>query len=149
MQDTEFMDKELVLKAWKRFLVNGLRWENFSKRLYKHLTLHCSFIAHFSREGFYATYFKSGDRIAKFLSQFDARNSDLIDNVPPSIEYGMTYWAAAKNGNEYADINQAMIEAATPYMDDLLEKAQAAQRAADIGEAKQLLAKHGIAIKET
>lgn len=152
MKDTEFMtakEKELVLKAWKRFLANGLRIEDFSERLYNHLTLHCSFIAHFSQKGFYATYFKSGDQIAKFLSQFDTRNSDPIDGVPPSIEYGMTYWAAAKNGNEYADINQAMIEAAAPYIDGLLKKAQAFQRTADIGEAKQLLAKHGIAIKET
>ena len=48
-RDAEFMsarDKELVLKAWLRFLKNGLRFEDFSKRLYEHLHLHCSFIAH-------------------------------------------------------------------------------------------------------
>jgi hypothetical protein len=44
--DAEFLsarEKLLVLKAWVRFLKNGLRWEDFSDRLYKHLINHCSF----------------------------------------------------------------------------------------------------------
>ncbi len=59
LHDTEFMtakDKALVLKQWERFLKNGLRQQDFSDRLYKHLSLHCMFIAHFDRYGFYATY---------------------------------------------------------------------------------------------
>lgn len=151
MQDTKFMtakEKELVLKIWKRFLANTLRWEDFTEELYRHLINHCSFIAHYDKMGFYATYFESGDQVAKFLSQFDARNNDPIDGVPLSVEYGMTYWAADKHDNGFADLNQAMIKAAVPYIDDLLQKAQAAQRAADVQEAKRLLAKHGITLKE-
>src|SRR5207245_10219143 len=48
-RDAEFMsarEKALVLKAWVRFLKNGLREEDFSDRLYTHLINHCSFIAH-------------------------------------------------------------------------------------------------------
>ena len=46
--DARFMtarQKDLVLKDWQRFLRRGLRREDFSKRLYEHLHLHCGFIA--------------------------------------------------------------------------------------------------------
>jgi hypothetical protein len=51
-------EKGLVLKTWVRFLKNGFRLADFSDRLYKHLTLHCSFIAHYNRVGFHQTYFE-------------------------------------------------------------------------------------------
>ncbi len=112
MKDVEFMtakEKELVLKQWERFLKNGLKWEDFTDRLYKHLTLHCSFIAHYSREGFFNTYFTEGDMVVQFLSQFDNRNTEP-NGVPESIEYGMTDWATDEC---YEDINMAMIEVAS------------------------------------
>jgi len=67
--DTEFMsarEKELVLKAWVRFLKHGLRSEDFSRRLYDYLHLHCGFIAHYNRRGFYDEYFESGETTARF-----------------------------------------------------------------------------------
>lgn len=146
MESTRFMtakEKGLVLKAWKRFLAKGLRWEDFIERLYSHLINNCSFIAHYDRGGFYATYFESGDRIALFLSQFDARNAGA-NGIPPSVEYDSTEWI----DDDYGDLNRAMIQAAAPYIDGLLQAAQGAQRAEDIQEAKRLLAKHGITLKE-
>src|SRR5437867_6119728 len=56
--DARFMsarEKDLALKAWVRFLKHGLRFADFSDRLYRHLTLHASFIAHYDRAGFFAT----------------------------------------------------------------------------------------------
>ena len=121
--DSEFMsarDKTLVLKAWLRLLKNGLRFEDFSDRLYKHLTLHCSFIAHYSRAGFYAEYFDRGEC--------------------RSVEYGGSWWFHG----EYADINEAMIAEGTKYIPALMERTNASQRDADIAEAERLLAKHGV-----
>ena len=66
-------EKALVLKAWVRFLKNGLRWEDFSDRLYTHLINHCSFIAYYNRTKFYAMYFTNGEGTMRFLSQFDKR----------------------------------------------------------------------------
>jgi hypothetical protein len=77
-RDTEFMgarEKELVLKSWVRFLKHGLRYEDFSRRLYEHLHVHCLFIAHYDRAGFYRTYFSNGEDTALFLSQFDKRGN--------------------------------------------------------------------------
>jgi hypothetical protein len=135
-RDVEFMsarEKELVLKAWVRFLKKGLMLKDFSNRLYEHLSLHCQFIAHYDRAGFHRTYFEKGEDTVRFLSQFDKRGECR------SIEYGMTSWL----GGNYGDLARAMIEEASPYIPKLIEDAQARQREADLAEARKLLAKHG------
>ena len=136
-RDSEFLsadDKRKVLKAWVRFLQGGLRFAHFTKRLYEHLHLHCSFIAHYNRQGFYQTYFERGETIAQFLSQFDRRGECR------SVEYGGAAWLQGT----YADLHRAMVEEGARYIPALVEKAQAAQRDSDIASATQLLAKHGI-----
>ena len=127
-------EKALVLKAWVRFLKKGLRFADFTDRLYKHLTLHASFIAHFSRAGFFTTYFEHGEDIARFLSQFDGRGECH------SVEYGGSWWREG----EYADLNRAMMEEGAPYIPGLIAKAQSSQRDADIAYAHELFAKHGL-----
>ena len=116
-RDIQFMsarEKELVLKAWVRFVRNGLRFEDFRRRLYEHLHLHCQFIAHYDRAGFYRTYFENGEDTVRFLSQFDKRGECR------SIEYGMMSWLEG----EYGDLARAMIEEASPYIPKLIENAQ-------------------------
>ena len=135
--DTQFMsarEKALVLKTWVRFLPKGLLFEDFTDRLYKHLSLHCSFIAHYDRAGFYAEYFERGEDTIRFLSQFDKRGECR------SVEYGATWWLQG----DYEDVNRAMIEEAAKYIPALAEKAQVTQRDADVAQARALLAKHGL-----
>jgi hypothetical protein len=135
--DGQFMsarEKALVLKAWLRFLKNGLRFEDFTKRLYEHLHLHCSFIAHYNRAGFYAEYFERGEDTAQFLSQFDGRGEGR------SVEYGWAWWLQG----DYADLNQTMIDEGTKYIPSLMEKARQSGRDADLAEARRLLGKHGL-----
>lgn len=132
----EFMsvrEKELVLKAWVRFLRGGLRFSDFSRRLYEHLHLHCQFIAHCDRAGFHRTYFERGEDTLQFLSQFDGRGECR------SVEYGMTSW----RDGDYGDLAEAMVEEAAPFVPKLMADAQARQREADLAEARRLLAKHG------
>jgi hypothetical protein len=135
-RDTEFMsarEKDLVLKAWVRFVKKGLRFDDFSRRLYEHLHHHCQFIAHYDRAGFYRTYFEHGEDTVRFLHQFDQRGECR------SVEYGMTSWREG----EYGDLAKAMVEEAAPYIPKLIEEAQVREREADLAEAKRLLAKHG------
>lgn len=111
--DVQFMsadEKMRVLKAWKRFLKGGCKFSQFTKALYNHLIQHCSFIAHYNRAGFYSTYFcdNEGDNTTeatKFFSQFDRRGPCL------SVENGNNGWLFG----EYADINEAMIDAYTEH----------------------------------
>ena len=137
--DEKFMssaEKQQVLKAWKRFLKNGCRFHDFTKALYRHLTLHCSFIAHFDRGGFYAVYFSQpSDFTQRFFDQFDPAKSGL------SAEYRSTSWLG-----KYAtasDLNQAMRQHAGPYLSKLREHYAEIERQRDLVIASNLLAKHG------
>ena len=143
LTDTKFMtadQKRVVLKQWEIFLRGGLKAGDFNKALYDHLIQHCSFIAHYNRGGFYDTYFEDGDDAVHFLSQFDRNNPKAVDGIPPSIEYGMHYWAKG----EYGDINREMIRIATPHIPMLRAEAEARQRDADLTVTRNLLHKHGI-----
>jgi hypothetical protein len=136
-RDSEFLsanEKRLVLRHWVRFLKSGLRFEHFARRLYEHLHLHCSFIAHYDRAGFYAEYFEHGEDTVRFLSQFDNRGDCR------SVEYGGTWWL---NG-DYADLNGAMVVEGSKYIPALMDRARQTQRDADLATARALLEKHGV-----
>lgn len=144
MHDTEFMsaaDKEKVLRQWKLFLKSGLQKPKFTRALYDHLILHCSFIAHYSIHGFYETYFTHGADTARFLGQFDDADGRKL---PESIEIGGSWWYTDER---YNDLNAAMCQAARPYMAQLMLDACVRQRSADIEEARALLGRHGIPLK--
>jgi len=143
LHDSQFMPAEVksrVLKQWEVFLKSGCAREKFTKPLYEHLINHCSFIAHYSIHGFYATYFENGDDTVHFLSQFDDSKG-----IPKSIEYGMTYWFTSE---EFHDINSQMVRIASKYASVLIKQAQNRQKETDIVQARALLAKHGITLNE-
>jgi hypothetical protein len=110
-RDSQFLsagEKGLVLRDWTRFLPVLKEdeplpriYKTFTERLYRHVTLHCSYIAHFNRQGFISTYFEDPEDTPKFLQQFD-KNAGHV-----SYEYGMTYWLTG----DYEDINRAMCDA--------------------------------------
>lgn len=138
MKDAQFMsakEKEMTLKQWIAFVKNGFKWEHFTDRLYKHLTLHAEFIAHYNRRGFFDTYFVEPDDTIRFLKQFDKD----FGNV--SVEYGWTGWVSSQ---EYGDINTAMCEAIEPHKKDIYERCLNAERQRDVSIANALLQKHGI-----
>ncbi|KKL95467.1 hypothetical protein LCGC14_1854290 [marine sediment metagenome] len=144
MENVQFMtagQKYLTLRQWKRFLESGLSEEKFTKMLYHHLIQHCDFIAHYSREGFYGTYFSNGDSIVRFLSQFDTTNG-----VPRSIESHSTHWLAGGNdvSAEYYDINNEMCRVAAKYIPVLITAARVQQKEHDVSLARRLLAKHDV-----
>ena len=156
MKDTEFMtakEKELVLKQWKRFVakikevwskeqvfqtdLEGL-YNAFTKRIYDHLHLSCSFIAHFNRHGFFSTYFVEPEKLIDFLHQFDK------DLEYRSIEMGgMDYWIFG----DYADLNLEMCKVVGEHKEKLYEVLSRHARSDDIEQAKKLLSKHGIAVE--
>lgn len=104
----EFMsirEKEAVLKNWVTFLKNlkdmdkeevdshgnnmPVPFKYFTDRVYKHLSLHCGFIAHYNRFGFYQTYF-SGDQtdLEGFFEKIESwgDTSDLTDAMLAEYE---------------------------------------------------------------
>jgi hypothetical protein len=141
--DEPFMsakEKEVVLNAWTRFLKNGCKFQDFTDALYRHLTLHCSFIAHYDRLGFYEFYFDTpGSSTIRFIDQFDPAKPGI------SAEIGMTYWL---NGPTGADLNRAMREASAPYTSKLRELLLLDRKQRDLAQATALAAKYGMALRD-
>ncbi len=140
--DAQYMtaqQKRRVLGDWVRFFQSGMELKRFTKRLYQHLTLHCSFIAHFNRQGFFDTYFANPESFQRFLNQFD-RTKGCV-----SSEYGMTYWI--RDGNdvsaEYYDLNNALVDAIADMLPALRE--QARQRAVEAAQEQVRLAEQKLA----
>jgi len=108
-KSTEFMgtkDKKAVLRDWQRFIKGGFDRKYFTEKLYDHLHLHCSFIAHFNINGFYGTYFENPEHTLEFLKQFDR------DYGYKSIEYGSKYWFT---NEDYHDLNSELANSLEPY----------------------------------
>ena len=136
-KDSEFMtarDKELVLAQWKRFVERGFSFEHFTDRVYKHLSLHASFIAHFDRQGFFSTYFEDPETTITFLNQFDS------DYGFRSVEYESTWWL----DGDYADINRAMCSVVEANKHRLYQELRRKVRGRDLAIASKLLEKHGV-----
>lgn len=146
-RSVEFMsveEKQAVLRDWERFLRNmvnrGGRVSErlFTKRLYEHLHLHCSFIAHFSRKGFFGTYFVNPGATLQFFRQFDSENRGR------SVECGGSWWLRG----DYEDLNGAMCQAFEVVKAELLPMLRERAKQNDIAKAAVLLAKHGLAIAQ-
>jgi hypothetical protein len=143
-QDEQFVsaaEKQLVLNAWITFLRHGCRREHFSERLYHHLSLHCSFIAHFNRHGFYEFYFSiPGDHTYRFLDQFDPGKAGM------AAELGELYWLMDRATG--SDLNHGMREVSGPYMARLRYQFTEAERQSDLAAASLLAAKYGLRLAD-
>jgi len=135
--DSPFMpadEKRRVFRAWTRFFKHGLQYGHFTKALYKHLTLHCGYIAHYDRPTFHHLYFTDGEELLRFLDQFDRSKGCL------GAETGSTLWLAGT----HADLNAAMVDAVKgmipAFRDHARHMIEDAARA-DIQAAEMKLAK--------
>ena len=110
-KDVPFMtaaEKQKVLNAWSRLIKTVLEsdeeekwWNAFNDSLYQHLHMHCGFIAHYDRRGFFATYFNDGEESIRFFEHFKELYYSSQDHI---------------------DINQAMTDALKPHLEALYEK---------------------------
>jgi hypothetical protein len=133
-------EKEGVHRAFERLLKslvnNGTdedkAFNSFTNALYEHLHLHCGFIAHYNRMGFYQTYFNGDlEDIKTFLSHF------VEDGE--AKPYGYT--------PDYDDINETMANSAAKYYMELMGRFGAETKASAITQAKILIAQNGLSPK--
>lgn len=106
MSDAEFMsasEKEKVIKQWASFIKSGFRFDMFTENLYKHLHLHCGYIAHYDKSGYYYTYWN--DEVIRY-----ARGNGNDTGPTPKTFYEwesfldqFTIWG------DYYDINVMMM----------------------------------------
>lgn len=122
------LEKTRVQKQYKNLLKavdkREVKPTQFPKSLYEHLHLHCGFIAHFSRHGFYQTYFVR-----------PADTKEFLDTMMLCSHSG---------SNEYRDINQALQNETIKKAPDINKKMDDAIKYRDIALAKALFKKHGV-----
>ena len=131
MIDSQFMsakEKKLVLKQWISFFENDFRREKFSTRLYKHLYLHCGFIANYTKDKFYSTFFVSPQNTIIFLKHFNKKAS-WVKKLP------------------YVDINSVMVDIADLHRERITNACLKSIKEKELDFALSLLAKHGISYK--
>lgn len=71
-KDGQYLDAEAklrVFKAWERFLKSDLKPTVFTDAVYKQLSLHWGFIAHYDRAGFHYARFAMPDGLRATLRQ--------------------------------------------------------------------------------
>jgi hypothetical protein len=133
MKDVEFMtakEKEKVLRNWNTFIKFRFQRKHFTKALYNHLHLHCSFIAHYNIDGFHSTYFSNPSDTKRFLDHFNRNSAKL----------GFSYWM---NDSDYKDLNSPMCELVEEMYDELTKEATGKEKARDLIRARQLAEKWG------
>jgi hypothetical protein len=106
LRDSEFMtaeQKKKVLRQWDRFIEGGFSPHLFTDAVYQHLNLHCGFIAHYNRAGFYSTYWND-DLIA-----FARRTGMLARPVPGVFVNWEGFLKSFQCWGEWADMGASML----------------------------------------
>jgi hypothetical protein len=148
--DAQFMSaatKKTVARQWERLLkhlaVRGYLAEDgfhlFPKALYDHLHLHCGYVAHFDRFGFFLAYFVRPADCANFMERWVERGRFQPWEGCPQL-YDML--------PDYRDIGEYMVAAATKRGADILAHARVAVRDVETAHAHALLSKHGLGVQE-
>jgi hypothetical protein len=119
MTDTRFLSaegKKYILRQWKTFIKSGFNPGRFTETVYEHLHLHCGFIAHYDRSGFYYTYWN--DEVIRFA----AENGYETAPAPKVFYEWERFLRAVDIRGEYADINTAMMIVLEDELDALIKK---------------------------
>ncbi len=106
MSDADFLSAEeriKVLKEWKGFVKSGFLPERFTRNIYEHLHLHCGYIAHHDRGGYYYTYWN--DEILRYA----VKNGCVLSPVPGVFYEWKRFLKQFTIRGDYSDINTAMM----------------------------------------
>lgn len=100
--------KALLVKQFEKFVVGGFDQKHFTKNLYKHLSLHFSFIAHYNQWGFYECRFEDPEgRMQTFKQIIEASRWNFVDD----------------NTSGCADLNKAIRDVCLKHVEDVLHNA--------------------------
>ncbi len=106
LKDSEFMtteQKKKVVRQWDKFIEGGFSFHLFTDAIYQHLSLHCGFIAHYNRLGFYSTYW-NGDFIA-----FARQTGMLVRPVPCAFLHWERFLTSFHCWDEWAGMGANML----------------------------------------
>jgi hypothetical protein len=126
LKDSEFMSaeqKKKMLTQWNRFIERAFSFELFTSAIYQHLNLHCGFIAHYNRSGFYSTYW-NGDFIA-----FARKTGMLLRPVPNAFFNWERFLSSFQCWGEWAGMGTSMLHTLKSHLSFTIKELE--------GEAKE------------
>lgn len=131
-RDAQYMTAEEKRRAFRTFqkVIRSRSIERLDKNLYRHLTQHCGFIAHFDIEGFKAAY--RGRSFRRFVEHFDRNHPNFGGFCPVWVDQP-----------EYADINRDMVDFVTAEAPRIYAELDEMERQAELAALQALAAKHG------
>jgi len=119
LKDSKFMtaeQKKRVLQQWERFIEGGFSFHLFTDAIYQHLNLHCGFIAHYNRLGFYSMYWN--DDFTTF-----ARQTDMILRPVPGVFVNWEQFLVSfQCWHEWAGMGTTMLHALKSYLTSTLKE---------------------------
>jgi len=99
-------EKRKVLKQWTAFVKNGFPETLFTSSIYDHLHLHCGYIAHYDKHGYYGEYWGA---YARDLHRH-AREDHFSVRPIPAVFYNWESFLRQFNiWGDYTDICTAMM----------------------------------------
>jgi len=108
-------EKRKTLKHWISFIKNGFPFNLFTEAIYNHLHLHCGYIAHYNRLGFYETYWNP-DTIA-----YAKENSLEIRPVPEIFHLWESFLKQFEAWGEHRDLGLSIMFALKGELEILIE----------------------------
>ena len=114
IQPAEFADskwlsadeKRKVLKQWTAFVKNGFPETLFTRSIYEHLHLHCGYIAHYNKQGYYGEYWGA---YAGDLHRHARENHFAVRPVPKAFYNWESFVRQFDIWGDYRDIGAAMM----------------------------------------
>jgi len=119
LQDSNFMtaeQKKRVLSQWDKFIKGGFGLHLFTDDLYQHLILHCGFIAHYNRLGFYSTYWD--DTLVTFARQFHR----ILRPVPGMFLHWERFLRSFQCWHEWVDMGINMLHLLKSHLVSVLKE---------------------------
>jgi hypothetical protein len=105
-----------MLRQWDRFIEKGFSFHLFTDAIYQHLNLHCGFIAHYNRSGFYSTYW-NGDFVTLAL-----KTGMLLRPVPTVFLNWERFLSSFRCWGEWAGMNASMLHALKSHLTSTLKE---------------------------
>lgn len=114
IQPAEFTDskwlsadeKRKILKQWAGFVKNGFPETSFTSSIYEHLHLHCGYIAHYNKHGFYGEYWGA---YARDLHRHAKEDNFTLRSIPMAFCNWESFIRQFNIWGDYTDISTAMM----------------------------------------
>lgn len=119
LKDSKFMtaeQKKKVLRQWDKFVDGGFSFHLFTDAIYQHLNLHCGFIAHYNRMGFYSTYWN--DNFVGFTRQTDM----ILRPVPGVFVNWERFLLSFQCWDEWAGMGATMLHTLKSHLSSTLKE---------------------------